>query len=340
MKSLTPVLSAYPSLWRPKQIEALGNAGGFSGAQFWRLQSSEGPLCLRRWPRENPTLEHLEFVHAVLGHVAASGFRLVPAPLETQHRVTYVRQGGYLWELTPWMPGQADFRSRLSVARLRLALEALAQFHQAAATFPWSGPRLGPSPGIRRRSDQLKRWCSGDLQRLGQSIQPGIWPGLDQRAQRICRLVPLAAPAVAGVLSRAAQANVVLQACAGDIWHDHVLFEGDQVSGLIDFGSMCIDSVAIDVARLLGSMADDDPALWRAGLESYQTVRPLSDAEQLLVEAFDRSTVLMAGLMWIEWIYEERRTFEDVQEIPLRLDGLLRRLEHLRHRVADPIWCG
>jgi homoserine kinase type II len=280
----------------------------------------------------------LQFIHAALRHVIARGFTLVPAPLETTHHTTYVRQDGYLWELTPWMPGQADLLERLDIARLRTALVTLAQFHRAAEDFPFPGLRSGPAPGILSRARQLERWLHGDLDRLRHAIQPDIWPELGDRARRICQLVSLIAPRVAGILTDASQANVPWQAVIGDIWHDHVLFVGDHVTGLIDFGSMRVDSVAADVARLLGSVAGDNITLWNAGLEAYQTVRPLSSSERLLVQAFDRSTILMAGLNWVEWLFQERRAFEAAEKIPSRLDRLIERMEHLARPTADAIW--
>jgi hypothetical protein len=47
---------------------------------------------------------------------------------------------------------------------------------------------------------------------------------------------------------------VPLQPCLCDSWHDHVLFESDAVTGLIDYGSAKIDHVAVDLARMLGSL--------------------------------------------------------------------------------------
>jgi Ser/Thr protein kinase RdoA (MazF antagonist) len=111
-----------------------------------------------------------------------------------------------------------------------------------------------------------------------------------------------------------------------------VLFDGDRVAGLIDFGSMRAESVAADLARLLGSMAGDDEAKWRVGLEAYQSECPLSEGEILLVRAFDQSTVLMAGLNWIEWVYLQRRVFDDHQVICDRLDEILARLGNLCRR--------
>ncbi len=324
------MLSAYPRLRGLERVEALGNAGGFSGASLWRVWTAEGTFCLRRWPREYPSQGQLEFVHAVLGHVAAKGFGLAPIPLETRRRNTFVRHEGHLWELTPWMPGESDLGRPPEVGRLRGAMEALRAFHAACQDFPLAGPLWGRSPGIARRSDQLARWLSGGLDRLRQSIQPGIWPELADRAHRICELVRSAGPIAAGLLLRAADVVTRMQPCMGDVWRDHVLFEGNRVSGLIDFGSMRVDNAAADVARLLGSMAEDDEGLWAAGLESYEAAGPMSPEERLLVEAFDRSTVVMSGINWVVWIYQERRAFEAVAEIPSRLDGIIRRLEGLR----------
>src|SRR5690606_11839002 len=130
-------------------VEFLGSAGGFSGAQFWRFQSPAGRLCLRRWPVEHPNLERLQFIHAVLAHVHQRGFRLIPVPLPTQSGGTYVQHAGHLWELTPWMPGRADYHNRPALQKLEAALRALAAFHQAAASFPLTRREPTVSPGIR-----------------------------------------------------------------------------------------------------------------------------------------------------------------------------------------------
>lgn len=335
---LTRVISSYPIDCRPRHIEPLGNAGGFSGAMFWRLDTPRGLLCLRRWPCEHPSAQQLQFIHAVLRHVADCGLALVPVPLECLDHSTAVWHDGYLWELTPWMPGTVCSFEQPGGARLEAALEALARFHQAAATFPSSPPRQGHSPAICSRSERLARWLAGDLERLRQYVQPGIWPEALPRARRILELAPILAPGVAAALTRAENVEVPLQVSIGDIWHDHVLFEGDRVSGLIDFGAMRVDSVAGDLARLLGSIAGDAPELWKAGLEIYESIRPLSDSERSVLASFDQSTVLLGALNWLEWIYRERRVFGDSGAVLSRLDGLIVRQEHLCRKLADVSW--
>ena len=91
---------------------------------------------------------------------------------------------------------------------------------------------------------------------------------------------------------------------------------------------MQIDCVAADVARLLGSLAGNDPLQWEDGLWAYCQVRPLTAGELKLVEAFDRSTVLLAGLNWLNWVYREGRLFEDQAKLLARVDEILTRLEY------------
>ena len=150
-----PVLAAYPADCQPRHVNSLGSAGGFSGAELWRLITPRGALCLRRWPTGQPTVEQLQFIQAVLWHVEREGFGQVPLPLETVEHAGYVEHAGCYWELAPWLPGVADFRTHPTTARLEAALVALAEFHQAAASFPLADVGPSPSPGIARRSERF-----------------------------------------------------------------------------------------------------------------------------------------------------------------------------------------
>ncbi len=92
---------------------------------------------------------------------------------------------------------------------------------------------------------------------------------------------------------------------------------------------MRIETVAGDVARLLGSMAADDPAAWQIGLAAYQIVRPLSADELALVAAFDQSTTLLAAWNWFQWVFVDRRTFVDPAVVTTRVRQIVSRLEVL-----------
>ena len=76
-------------------------------------------------------------------------------------------------------------------------------------------------------------------------------------------------------------------------------FDGDRVTGVIDYGAMKIDHPAVDVARLLGSLVEDDLAGWAMGLAAYREVRPLSADEAELARALDVTGTIAAAAVWL-----------------------------------------
>jgi Ser/Thr protein kinase RdoA (MazF antagonist) len=331
------ILRLYPDDCHPLAIEPLVPADSFSGARLWRIQSERGTLCLRRWPRQHPDQQRLEFIQAVLWHVDQEGFHRVPLPLETRHHHGYVWHESHLWELTPWLPGAAAYRRLPTAAKLVAALEALAQFHQAASSFPL--PETGPtvSPGLTERRDQMRRLLDGGLGTLGAAVNSHRGAELGRRAERLLSTFARVAPRILPSLERAAEVRVALQPCIRDVWHAHVLFEGERVSGIVDFGAMRPENVAADVARLLGSLAGDDVSDWQRGLAAYQAVRRLTDNEQTLLAIFDRSSVLLGGLQWLQWIYVECREFHDPAAVQSRLDEFIARMDTLEQSLGKGI---
>jgi Ser/Thr protein kinase RdoA (MazF antagonist) len=334
------VLKHYPTAATTTQVEFLANAGGFSGSHLWRVSTLEGDFCLRRWPLQHPKRDRLEFIQAVLWHVGQEGFHLAATPVETLRHRGYVYYNGHYWELCRWLPGNADYHAQPSPVRLAAACVALAQFHRAAESFPLPETRPRPSPSLTERARRLEDLASGgssdELRELAAACRAETqWPAIARFAGQFLRLAAVVASRIAGEVKLASVASTPLQPCIRDIWSDHVLFLGDQVTGIVDFGAMRPDeSVAADVARLLGSLALDDAQGWRIGLGAYETVRPLSVAEREMVRAFDRSTTVLAGLNWLRWHSIDRRTFPDRAPIEARLDRLLGRLQRLASDVG------
>ena len=199
------VVRLYPDDCQPRASEPLMQTGGFSGARLWRLSAPRGTLCLRRWPTGYPNTQQLEFIQAVLWHVDQEGFHTIPLPLETRHHHGYVFYEGHLWELTPWLPGAADYRRRPSPARLAAALSALARFHRAAATFPL--PETGPvaSPGILERRARLQSLLGGHADALRSATRASAWPELAARGRDLLQMFAAAAPGVLSSLESAAE---------------------------------------------------------------------------------------------------------------------------------------
>jgi homoserine kinase type II len=331
-REIERILRLYPDDCQPQAAESILSPDSFSGAALWRVTSPRGSLCLRRWPTEHPSPERLQFMQAVLWHVDQEGFGLVPLPLETRHRHGFVRHAGHLWELTPWLPGAADFRTNPSIARLRNALIALARFHNAARSFPLAETGPTGSPGMADRVLKLRELLGGGLEPFREAVAAGGWPELGELGRRLIDLAATCGPQTLAIVEQASTLNVAIEPCIRDIWHAHVLFVEDEVSGIVDFGAMRPENVAADVARLLGSLALDNGADWQRGLAAYQSVRPLTGDELALVKAFDHSTVVMGGLQWLRWVYLEGREFGQPRAVLARVREFLARLE----RLAQP----
>jgi homoserine kinase type II len=262
-------------------------------------------------------------VHRVLRHVVEQGFTVAPAPLRTRQGDTIVKHAGHLWELTPWMPGVADYHARPTPVRLRAALTALARFHRAAATIPQVEARVGPSPAIAARRRQLAAIMSGGAAELQAALEHQRWPELADQARRWLKLLPGAAPRVDELLAGSERLSVSMQPCLRDIWHDHVLFTGDEVSGIVDFGALRIETVAGDVARLLGSLVEQDANGWHRGIAAYEALRALSLDERRLMAALDASGRLLSPANWFRWIFIEHRQFDNMATVVGRVEKQL-----------------
>ena len=328
-RSLADLIAGYPSDCRPLHLHVVEGSGGLSGARIWRLKTGRGDLCLRRWPREHPSPDSLQFIHAVLEHAGQHGCGLVPAPIRRTDGSSFASRHGHLWEMTPWLPGMADWPKTRSLIRLKNAVQALAGFHRAVANFELGGSRAGPSPAVAERLLQLRGLVGGGADNITARMTPSRWPELFGRAEDLISLFQHASPRVRVLLENASRVDVRLQPCIRDIHQEHVLFQGDAVTGLIDFGAMRVDNVAIDLSRLLGSMAGDNWELWEIGLNAYEEIVRLSASDKELVRTFDRSSVLLSGMNWLKWIYVDGREFPDPAAVLLRIDTILSRLRHL-----------
>jgi Ser/Thr protein kinase RdoA (MazF antagonist) len=334
---LWQICERYPAVCRPDPAQVLQPAQGFSGACIWKITTPSGPFALRCVDTSSVDRPRLAGLHRLVAHVFSSGLTNVAAPVAALDGATFVEAGGLSWQLEAWMPGSADFSSRPSEIRLQAALSALAEWHRAAANFvprdherTWFfTSRSGPSPGLTRRAQEIARWHGPDGDRTRSQLAASTWKDFADLGREILDLFHRATPRIGATLKIGLAAHVPLQPCLRDIWHDHVLFTGDTVTGLIDPHSARSDSVGTDLARLLGSLVGDDRRLWEIGLDAYQEVRELSAAELALLEVFDQTAVLLSGMTWLDWVCLQGRVFEDRAKVIGRLQAIVSRLRLL-----------
>lgn len=319
--------SAEPQFSRVKQ--------GFSGTEVWRVSAGQ-LFCLRGWLLEHPQPERLAWMHEVLRQARSCGLTYVPAPFADGQGRTFLESQGRRWELTSWMPGVADFREHPSARRLENAAQALARFHGATCDLlppSASGGQLATSlltPGLVERRQRFTQLFGGVLLRVSNALQaarpsPRLMLGLEL-LDRILKLAPRADRD----LGQHMGVRLPQQPCIRDVHAEHLLFTGDEVTGLIDFGAMRMDSVVGDLVRMLDSLLGPHRSQWEPALVAYSRLRPLLPEERALIPAWHRASVLLSAANWLDWLFVEHRQFADEAAIDRRLIELRESLAELR----------
>lgn len=304
----------------PGSWQFLGNAGGFSGAQFWRFAEPDvGDLVLRIWPA-GTELNRIRWIHAALRHLAAHGVSFVPVPLVHQRHDSVFLLDGRPAELAPWLRGRPDFQARPTPVRLQNAMRALAQIHVALATFESHPP--GVAPGMRIRLDRWRALSSSNqlLPRLLQVAPSPANRGLVRFVPELAQSVARVRESLSARLESAAQHVVPLQVCLRDIWHDHLLFVDDCVTGVVDFDALRVDSVCLDVVRLGQSLIGNDGSGWQMALAAYQELRPLTELELDMHRDLRMVNPILVVASWLDWGLLEGRPFEHPSSVLQRLE--------------------
>ena len=319
-----------------RHVAAVGRSG-FSGAAVYRVVTDAAEFALRRWPSPCSLPEaRLRELHRLLAFLQREGIPEVAVPCGGATG-TLILHGLHLWQLEPWMPGSAEAGEFLSDAQLRNAMQALARLHQAAARYEatpdgrewFFRATAAPAPAVLERLHTIRAWTS-DRFRMLMAFQDAFY-----RDGPYQYWFELLAPAVRSELQRMAAVLFPLQPCLRDVWSEHVLFTGEQVTGIIDPSAARSENVASDLSRLLGSLLPNaDEARWQQALDDYAAVRPLSQDERRLVSVLDRSGVLLSMLHWFEQLSTHPSLWEN-SNVLQRIAAVQSRLERMAAQAGS-----
>lgn len=311
--------------WRGVAWESLGAAGGLSGARFWRTSVAGGRWGLRCWPREHPSRERLAQIHRWLR--LASSLVFLPQPLPGVDGCSWCETRDGLWELTAWMPGESAARLSADDARLVSAMRGVAELHAIWSRESTAG--IVVSPAVRERRERLAALATGELEQLERvAAARGELP-LRATGSTGCRALRAALPGLRARLEEVAAIDAGLQPCVRDLRPEHVLLEGEALTGIVDFGAARVDSVATDLARLVGGWFADDDRGWERARLAYGRESEVGDSGWQLARVLDVTGVGIAIANWLRWLWVEEREFEDRERIEVRLRQLIERLERL-----------
>jgi Ser/Thr protein kinase RdoA (MazF antagonist) len=273
-------------------------------AHLWDISANGERYLLRRfYPWLDVSAIHFE--HSVLAHLRARG---LPVALPVADGATFVETDGGRWALYPLLDGQQVSKQDW-MWRVPKAAEILATLHVALEQFQ---PEGAPHPS----------WDAWTLASVDEMV--ARWP---ERPE-------IPADLVASVRARLAEryfndiyARLPRTVVHGDFGLASVLWQGDGVSGIVNFERTHPDTPLFDFGRGIGMRW---PPLMRAVVATYTRVRPLSPLER---EALPEA--LLLGMLG--GIDDELANSADPQELARRgqdLFFLLRDAEALRKAVA------
>lgn len=326
---LLPILGSWLETSAMAGLKITPVRGGLSGAGVWRVDIAERSLCLRRWPQQGPSERELAVIHSLIAHVAKQGLDLIPMPLKHRDGRTFHVAHGALWELAAWLQGEPNYRQSPTPEKRRSAMLTLARFHHVAESHPLPAgtTSTGRSPGLLERQrilhdfrQDLAHWLRREVSSTFASPERDV---ALQVLNDLRRLLPQAV----GALQAVVDLPFSVQWCLRDIHQGNLLFTGDAVTGLVDFGAATVDSVAGDVARLTASLAGSDREVWQECLAYYAASRAVTPAEMRAIEVFDQAGTIAAAANWLRWIYLDRQVSPQSEVAQQRLAELALRLQ-------------
>lgn len=298
-------LSAGPALWDEDE--------SYVGKAYARMSTDEGEVCLRRLP-VGVSPAWLEAEQHAVDYLAAHGFGLFPRFIPTEAGDLAVIHGGRWYELTAWAPGESAAAPSLSDEQLANLARAIARLHLAGASAPgppvrfdWLTPRqaaiqhLAWDPISRGKNawqnpNALAAFFHSLLRDHERAASSNTAREIVELARKtLARLGPAALPTLSGASPTLAH---------GDLWTDHVRFQGNAVTALLDLDTLALRPPGGDVAALCA-----DFALWGARrsqliLDAYRGEHPLSteEADEIPVLGALRALgILRARLsIWLE----------------------------------------
>ncbi|HYF92629.1 MAG TPA: phosphotransferase [Symbiobacteriaceae bacterium] len=249
--------------------------------QTWRVVTAGGEYALRRHRVSSPAAIAAE---QLVMRTAQAGGLPVPRIVPEQEGAPFWQSGdGQIWSLASWLPGSVRLPADLTpdvafhlgrtVAVLHAALTRL-----GPAQFPMAPQHSAMEPiqalekfatfrrliGLKARHDEFDEFCRAYFDQIEPRLRAGS-PVLEYY--------------------RMAPAQVV----HGDIWFRNVLYQGSEISGILDWEYACVAPRVWELGYVFGCwlLAPDDYAATVertcAFLEGYASGMCLAPGEAALV---------------------------------------------------------
>ena len=240
----------------------------------WKLElrtSSAVLLTIFTLFEKRTRAEDLPFFIGLMRHLASRGVAC-PAPYATAQGECLIEVRGRKAVMVSFLQGEN--MAQQSVPLLYSLGEAMAGMHLAASDFE-----------MKRVNDLSLQGWQGLAEKLGAKLDT-ITPGLHALVQDELAFQASQWPE-----------DLPRGIIHADLFRDNVMVEHDRVVGLFDFYFACTDALVYELAICLNCWCFDGEGHFHrewadAMLEGYQSVRPLSPAEQAALPQLARGAAL------------------------------------------------
>jgi len=215
---------------------------------------------------ENLSFEEVPFFNELLAQLARRGLP-VPEPERTLDGMSSTIFCGKPAWLFPKLPGAHPVE--VTAAQCATIGKALAQLHAAAEAARYT-----------RENPYDLAWLESTFEAQRSSLEKSDQAMLDRFLDEY-RTVADSSDLPRGIIH-------------GDLFRDNALFDGETLTGIIDFYHACEDFLVQDLAITINEWCTDtggrqDEARYTALVGGYESVRPLTENERTLLPAFRRS---------------------------------------------------
>ena len=117
--------------------------------------------------------------------------------------------------------------------------------------------------------------------------------------------------------------SVKVQCCWGDARRENILFNGNEITGFIDYCAMRKDCREVDVSRMISSFAGDDYLMWTKALNAYSESAPIN---YLVCRKLDILGTIVSLYRWLKW-FQNPMPHEMINPGIQRCTDIFRRVE-------------
>ncbi|MDM4014149.1 phosphotransferase [Roseiconus lacunae] len=290
-------------------------------------------FALKCWPA-GTSIRRVTQIHRVVSELANRN-PIVPQYRRALNGQTLVAdQDNRLWELATWMKGQPIVPEADSTL-IQQGARAIGLVHRTLReleTWPSPSGTLSPSAAVAERLDRV----GAVSVRLGACLASNLAGSVPQelcwRVSDACHVLRLhwerKFQQIGAELGEFRGVDLPQHWILRDVHQEHLLFDAGQVTGIIDFDAMRVDSPLVDFARWLGSFQ----CFWQAPAQiAEQTLAECSPgtpfpalpatSSKLLV-AIARASLWISLANWVVWLIDESRQFPDLDRVQRRLGRL------------------